>query len=210
MPIRIKLRTPSQVHTLSLENDATVSDLCNKVTELTEYIMWDLKSGFPPRPLDITAYPLSSKLGDLPIKLNGEQLHVTPKDLPGTELTLPKEEPTETQPSTSSPSKTQKSPQSAGMPTLKRKPNDIEDSPPEVPVSHIGKRLILRVMPDDNSCLFRSLGLCLLGGEINAMNELRSIVASKIQEDPERFTEALLERPRDKYCEWIQREDSVE
>jgi len=171
-------------------------------------LMWDLKLGFPPRLLDISAYSLSSKLGDLPIKLNGEQLIVTPKDLPGTELTLPKNEPIETQPSTSSQSKSQKSDQPSSMPTLKRKPNDIEDSPPEVPISHLRKRLILRVMPDDNSCLFRSLGLCLLGGEINAMTELRSIVAQTIQDDPERFTEAMLERPRDKYCQWIQREDS--
>ena len=68
--------------------------------------------------------------------------------------------------------------------------------------------MVLRVMPDDNSCMFRALSTAVLGDAIDGMNELRSAVATTIQENPDLYTKAMLEKEPDAYCRWIQREDS--
>ncbi|KAK9471207.1 OTU-domain-containing protein [Dipodascopsis tothii] len=58
-------------------------------------------------------------------------------------------------------------------------------------------------MEDDNSCLFRAVGYALLRN-LDTMHELRSLVASAIQADPVQFSDAMLDRPRDQYVQWIQ------
>lgn len=65
----------------------------------------------------------------------------------------------------------------------------------------------MRVMPDDNSCLFRALSYAVLG-DFDSSHELRSIVASAIQAQPDVYTEAILEKSPDAYCAWISRPDS--
>ncbi|KAG9659326.1 OTU-domain-containing protein, partial [Aureobasidium melanogenum] len=92
--------------------------------------------------------------------------------------------------------------------SLQRKPNDVESDPPEVPVPGLEGVLVLRVMPDDNSCMFRALGSAVLGDALDAMNELRSMVAQTIQSNPDLYTAGMLEKAPDDYCRWIQREDS--
>lgn len=68
--------------------------------------------------------------------------------------------------------------------------------------------LVLRVMPDDNSCLFRALAAAVLPGDDLSMPELRSLVASTIQAEPEIYTKVVLEKSPDAYCRWIQSPDS--
>jgi ubiquitin thioesterase OTU1 len=63
-------------------------------------------------------------------------------------------------------------------------------------------------MPDDNSCLFRALGTAILPGDDRSMLELRSLVASAIQADPELYTKVVLEQEPDDYCRWIQTPDA--
>jgi ubiquitin thioesterase OTU1 len=63
-------------------------------------------------------------------------------------------------------------------------------------------------MPDDNSCLFRALATAVLPGDHLSMPELRSLVASTIQSEPETYTKVVLEKSPDDYCRWIQSPDS--
>jgi ubiquitin thioesterase OTU1 len=64
-------------------------------------------------------------------------------------------------------------------------------------------------MPDDNSCLFRALGTAILPGDDLSMTELRSIVASAIQAQPDVYTKVILDnREPDDYCRWIQTQDA--
>ncbi|RKF65888.1 Ubiquitin thioesterase OTU1 [Erysiphe neolycopersici] len=63
---------------------------------------------------------------------------------------------------------------------------------------------MLRIMPDDNSCLFRAFGSAVLPGDDKSMPELRSVVASVIQTEPDTYTKAVLEKSPDDYCRWIQ------
>lgn len=70
------------------------------------------------------------------------------------------------------------------------------------------QRLVLRVMPDDNSCLFRAFGTAVIPGDDLSMPELRSLVASSIQAEPELYTKVVLEQNPDDYCRWIQTQDA--
>jgi ubiquitin thioesterase OTU1 len=64
-------------------------------------------------------------------------------------------------------------------------------------------------MPDDNSCLFRAFGTAVLPtGDDLSMPELRSLVASAIQGEPEVYTKVVLEQTPDEYCRWIQTPDA--
>lgn len=68
--------------------------------------------------------------------------------------------------------------------------------------------VVLRVMPDDNSCLFRAFGTAVLPGDDLSMPELRALVASAIQADPTTYSKVVLEQDPDNYCRWIQTEDA--
>ncbi|KAI9271912.1 hypothetical protein BDA99DRAFT_433536 [Phascolomyces articulosus] len=79
-----------------------------------------------------------------------------------------------------------------------------------------GGYLSLRTVPDDNSCLFRSLGklkyncfyIYVLSRDTSMSDELRSVIAATIKEDPIEYSEATLGQNREKYIDWIQKETS--
>lgn len=182
MPIRIRLQSPTGTHTISIPDDAAVSDLLTTISTTTSLPLFKLKWGFPPQPLDPSLYGLSTLLKDTDLKLNNTQLIVT-----ATEDFAPPSEPATAQPNPSKPSK-----------------NDT----PEIPLPSHSGTLVLRVMPDDNSCMFRAVGTALLTSELDSMTELRSMVAQAIQNDPETYNEGILQRKPDAYCQWIQYSDS--
>lgn len=65
----------------------------------------------------------------------------------------------------------------------------------------------LRKMPDDNSCLFHSISFCIFG-DANHETELRSLVCTRILQDPERFNEAYLGKKVSAYVDWIRKPSS--
>ncbi|KAI8073596.1 hypothetical protein BDF21DRAFT_423864 [Thamnidium elegans] len=67
--------------------------------------------------------------------------------------------------------------------------------------------LTLRVMDDDNSCLFRSIGY-VLKRDTTISSDLRKVIADKIRSDPLTYSDATLGQPRDKYIDWIQKPNS--
>ena len=86
-------------------------------------------------------------------------------------------------------------------------PRNAPEDPPEIPVpSHAGT-LVLRIMPDDNSCLFRAFGSAYFG-DMDNMFELRSIIAQTIQQDKETYSAVVLDKAPDEYCRWIQNPDA--
>ncbi|ORY82130.1 hypothetical protein BCR37DRAFT_402793 [Protomyces lactucae-debilis] len=88
--------------------------------------------------------------------------------------------------------------------SIKKPQND--DDAPEVAVPGRGS-LVLRVQPDDNSCLFRALGyLCMRS--IDAMEEMRAIIAQTIQDDPDTYSDAVLGMSRNAYCAKMNRADT--
>jgi ubiquitin thioesterase OTU1 len=194
MPIRIRLRAPNGMHTVTLDDTAAVSDLLSTISNVTELPLFELKWGFPPQPLDPSLYGLPTLLTDTDLKLNGAQIIVIAQATGDPSETRAKDE-------------AEKS-QSAPL-SLQRKQNTaLEKETPEVPVPACGGTMVLRVMPDDNSCMFRALGSAVLSSSLDSMTELRSLVAQAIQADPDRFNEAILQRKPDEYCQWISYSDS--
>lgn len=93
--------------------------------------------------------------------------------------------------------------------SLKRKNNfDVTNDPPEIALPDRGGVLVHRVMPDDNSCLFRAVASAVLPG-LDPMNELRSIIAQAVHENPDEYPKVVLDnKDPDDYCRWIQTEDA--
>ncbi|CAO3615061.1 unnamed protein product [Cunninghamella echinulata] len=77
-----------------------------------------------------------------------------------------------------------------------------------VSVPAAGGFLVQRVMDDDNSCLFRSIGYVLERDHLTTVNKLRQVVAKVIEDDPETYSDATLGQTRAKYIEWICKENS--
>lgn len=65
--------------------------------------------------------------------------------------------------------------------------------------------LTRRVVPADNSCLFRSIALLMEGGETDSsrIRELRELIASIVCSRPAEYTEAVLGKSNQEYCLWI-------
>ena len=89
--------------------------------------------------------------------------------------------------------------------SLTRKPAAMATEPPEVPLPSHSSTMTLRIMPDDNSCLFRAFNSAFFGAMDN-MQELRSIIAQTIQSQPDKYPAVVLEKNPDDYCRWIQTE----
>lgn len=215
--MRIGLRGAFGQSTINLDDGATVGDLSSKITEVSSLTSFDLKAGFPPKAIDLTQFDPAAKLSSLDVKLNGERLQVVareteqnasePPTTPSSTAAQPKTSST-TAPARAFAAKTSSQPSAPAEPLpLKKKPRKFEDDPPAVSLSD-GSFLVHRVMPDDNSCLFRALGKCLLGSDVDGMVELRSTVAQGVQADTERFNEVVLEKSPDDYCRWIQNPNS--
>ncbi|KAF2086266.1 OTU-domain-containing protein [Saccharata proteae CBS 121410] len=193
--MRIRVRGPSGMSTVTITPEATIAELISTIAEKSGVPTFDLKAGYPPKPLDITQFDPITRICDTELKLDNEQLIVTSRDVQG-KLENPMANST---PSADSQYSSQPIP-------LSRKEQDMD--PPEIPVpSHTGT-LVLRVMPDDNSCMFRALGSAVLGQDLDSMRELRSLVAQGIQAQPELYSEVVLQKDPDDYCRWIQRDDA--
>jgi ubiquitin thioesterase OTU1 len=225
--MRFRLRTPSQQHVITLSDSATISDFYNEITKVSGCMIYDLKAGFPPRSLELADFPSDFKLLETGINFNGEQIILTartledmgPLNINGVEggiLSHGQKPPTEIKPQVTKPAQTssQRKGNFATLSDLKPAADtqasgsaaDPDHDPPSVPLRN-GK-MVLRVMPDDNSCLFRALGTAILGNALDSAIDLRSVVTDAIREQPDVYSEAVLQKAPADYCRWIMRDSS--
>ncbi|GAA5837480.1 hypothetical protein JCM9279_006766 [Rhodotorula babjevae] len=187
--VLLRLRAPTGTSDANLASDATLADLHDHIKHNLGIprARQELRLGFPPKPLDPAASP-SATLASLGIK-TGEAIVVAERDPPA---------PTPASSSSSStaapPSIPQKRASSPPAPPLARKPAATQPAAPPRPappaagdlpafVEADGGYLVLRQVPDDNSCLFRAVGLVLAPSERDAAASLRQVVARAIQAD---------------------------
>lgn len=204
---RVRLRTPSGQATLQIASTATVADLISSISQKSSLSTWTAKTGYPPQPLALHELEPAWTLEDAGLRLNGETLVIV-----SNEPTGPLPEPSAAQDPTANGSNAAQRPQQTPRQdqplSLTRAPNDITIEPPELPFASHQGTLVLRVMPDDNSCMFRALASAVMG-DLDAMHELRSMVATTIQNDKETYNKAMLDNKEpDRYCRWIQNPDS--
>ena len=205
--MRIRLRHPGGQVALSLPDKVTIDDLRRKIAEQVEFTSFDLKYGYPPKDLLLQSYSGDTALSALGVKFDGEQLIVS-RSLP-ISPSLSKHEYQRTGGVTSPKSA------AAGNIDVSQAPSTItgldvphrpltgmhttEQDPPELPIPELGGTILLRIMPDDNSCLFRAFNSAFFGSMDN-MHELRSIIAQNVQADPKTYSAVILEQNPDDYC----------
>ena len=230
--MRVRIRGPNGQATISLPDKATIGDLRSQIEEKTSIANFEVKYGYPPRPLLLENHQDSAKLSETGLKLDGEQLIVgesirstvkhapSAKETPKTQETSSSAPPSDGTASPQSSEKTSsfsfagvgKAPtppaQERSKPlSLTRKPTNQSLDPPELPMPSHSATMVLRIMPDDNSCLFRAFNLAFLGGMDN-MHELRSVIAQSIQANTETYSAVVLNKEPDAYCRWIQTQDA--
>lgn len=201
------------------DSTATVETLRQTIATETSLSSFEVKYGYPPRTLALDQFPPGELLSELDIKLNGEQLIVTNVESPSQKRAAAQSSSSDSpshankdasipQPAGSSqPNPQAQKPQAAPL-TLSRKENKEMSDPPEIFLPDLGGSLVLRIMPDDNSCLFRAVASAVLS-DVDAMTEMRSVIAQTIQANPEKYTKAILDdKDPDAYCRWIQTEDA--
>ena len=206
--MKIRVRGPEGQTTIYLSAAATVDDLLANIVKSTSIQSPEIKYGYPPKSLRLDELDPSIELLNAGINLDGEQITVSQSHgKPEPSQPGPRTEPPEN-PNLGIPPITDGSP---SKPTtnasifLNSNTSDLE--PPEIPLPSYESTLLLRIMPDDNSCLFRAFGSAFFGVMDN-MTELRSIIAQHIQEDPVRYSTAVLDKSPDDYCRWIQTENA--
>ncbi|TVY81944.1 putative ubiquitin thioesterase otu1 [Lachnellula suecica] len=214
--MRARLRAPGGASTITLPDSATVEDLLLAITEKTSVAKFDVKYGYPPQPLLLEQYEKSQALSKLDVKLDGESLTISPKEEPAASEATNKGTEKSTKPPGDGSSfsftnvpgfeQPQQAEKQKRPVALSRK--TMEGDAPELPLPERGATLVLRVMPDDNSCLFRAFGTAVLPGDDKSMPELRSLVASTIQSEPTTYSKVVLEQAPDEYCRWIQTADA--
>ncbi|MCJ1295266.1 ubiquitin-specific protease otu1 [Xylographa carneopallida] len=207
--MRIRIRGPKGQTVINLPDDASVADLQTQISEATSIKDYEIKYGYPPQSLPLEEYTKSSKLSDIGVNLNGEQLIVSEKagvdaiasSDPTFQAALPKTK--DRKPASSLSTRDTMASQAPLSLTHKPPPTDA----PELPLPTHEGTLILRIMPDDNSCLFRAFNSAFFGAMDN-MQELRSIIAQTIQAQPDAYPAVVLEKDPDDYCRWIQTSDA--
>ncbi|ORX62337.1 OTU-domain-containing protein [Hesseltinella vesiculosa] len=178
-----------------LEPFQTVQELCEVVESFLQVPsnqQVQLSGGFPPKPItdrSLTLNAANIRNGDtLTVQLVASAAKTTPSTAPA----HPDIEPSLAAPTTTQPSAT------AVL--------DTNDGPY---VSVNDAYLVQRVMDDDNSCLFRSLGYVIKRDtSLTMAAELRQVVADVITTQPDEYTEVVLGKPRDDYITWIKRPNS--
>ncbi|MCJ1274089.1 ubiquitin-specific protease otu1 [Puttea exsequens] len=227
--MRLRIRGPAGQSTITLPDTATVEDLKSQITVKTSVSSFDIKYGYPPQPLSLAEYTGTTNLQDTGLKLEGEQLIIS-ASVPQPHKPLPRDSARHPEPDASkySANGTKSIPKVAGPSSfpfadvgtapppsqaqnkplsLSRAPTVSEQDAPEIPLSAHNSTLVLRIMPDDNSCLFRAFNTAFFGAMDN-MHELRSIIAQYIQANKNQYPAVVLEKEPDDYCRWIQTQDA--
>ncbi|KAF3352450.1 putative ubiquitin thioesterase otu1 like protein [Verticillium longisporum] len=186
--MRARYKGPGGTGVLSLSDDTTISQLYKEVRAKTGIPEFTLKYGWPLKTLESDQMDKAAK----ELGLNGETFTIVP-----TEATQPPAAPAAiVAPSSSRPV----------IPV-----SDVSQPPTQGPESvsvawaEREGTLLLRVMPDDNSCLFTAFGGA-LPRQIPAP-ELRKMVADHILSHPDTYSEAILATPPSAYARAIQGRD---
>ena len=230
--MRLRIRGPSGQSTVTLDESSTVEVLRKTIQKETSLTCFDVKYGYPPKILSLHQYAAETRLVDLDVNLAGEQLivsSITPvtdgqssvkanamaklsdkaaiASSAGLAGSLAQKSPA-SWPTPSTSATGDSATKSAAPLSLTRKAKGDMSDPPEVLVPDLGGTLVLRVMPDDNSCLFRAIATAYMP-DLDTMTELRSIIAQTVQANPDKYTQVVLDNQKpDDYCKWIQTEDA--
>lgn len=168
MLIQISLRAPNGQSRIQIDDDSPLSALVELIKTKTELANFSLKYGYPLKSLDITPALQGTPIREL--KLRGETIVVASVD-----------------PSPPAPAL---QPASAEPKPKPFTPKGIEPDETSLQWEERGGYMVLRVMPDDNSCMFTAFGGAI--GLDNPSRTLRNQVADYILNHPNEYNQAIL------------------
>ncbi|KAL7415955.1 hypothetical protein BDY24DRAFT_380620 [Mrakia frigida] len=225
MSLSLRIRHPQGVSSITVDPSSSIESLLVAISAVSglEASSQDLKSGYPPKPL---VYSTPAQLiSSLSLSRN-EQIVVSASTSSSSSSTSALKEPpvrsgsgrveglfgsstagaaggpgvvvsSSTSSSTSTPSAASAPPSRPSSAAASGSKNAEGDW-----VQIEAGYLVLKVVPDDNSCLFSAIGAVFAGG-IEQAQEMRKIVARAIERDPETYSEMFLERPPKDYVRTI-------
>lgn len=83
---------------------------------------------------------------------------------------------------------------------------------PSVFIPELNQYLILRNIPDDNSCLFNATSYAVNGADsykdFSPPSQLREVIVTYIRNLPDLYSEPILGRSPEDYCKWIAKKDA--
>ncbi|KAH8887037.1 OTU-domain-containing protein [Thozetella sp. PMI_491] len=164
MPIQVRLRAPSGQSRLELDDTTTYAQFLDLVKEKTGLTKFTLKYGYPLK--DLRPGPEESETTVKDLKLHGETIVVA---------SLESAEPTAPPPAPEKP---------------KFEPKGVEPDETVVKWPQRGGYVVLRVMPDDNSCMFTAVGGAL--GIDDPSRVLRQQVVDYILSNPVEYPKVVL------------------
>jgi ubiquitin thioesterase OTU1 len=197
---------------LDVEEQTTLKDLVALIKEKTEVSSFSLKYGWPLTELDISPSALSSTVAEL--KLRGETVVVVPHESASLAAQAPAAN------ATSQGAQKSADVQPAPKPFTAKgmEPDETVVEWPErggylgqfvhvsVSCSAANAIPVLRVMPDDNSCMFTSVGGAIPIADPSAM--LRREIAEYILAHPEQYTKAILGDEPARYAQRMKEKDT--
>ncbi|OHE98528.1 OTU-like cysteine protease [Colletotrichum orchidophilum] len=203
--MRARYKGPGGTGVVSLEDTATVQDLFNEIKDKTGIAEFSLKYGWPLQTLTLEQKDANAK----DLGLNGQSFSIEPAQHRA--ITPPPVAPAARAPEASGPaskkprfdSDADPTPSEISIPWPERESTLRESATPILNCTSSDQISVLRVMPDDNSCLFTAFGGAIPGKQMEA-KELRKMVADYIRQHPDDYPEAVLDMPVEKYIRTIQ------
>lgn len=202
--IRFRVRTPDgRQAVVQIEDTATIRQLRATICEKVDLKQFELKAGFPPKVIRLDDHPDETTITASGLQLNNESIQVIPPSAPASAQPAQPSQPQSLQPGSAS-SKPLTQP-SAGPSATSDPRQDI----PEISLPSESATLVLRVMPDDNSCLFRAIATAVSGDQdADQVTKMRWHCSEYIQSNPAIYSKAILGKEPSAYCAWIQQENS--
>lgn len=179
--MKLRIKSASTTAIVTVDNDITVEQLTDAVKAQSD--------AFSSMNIDTYKVGFPPKTVDAHSKKNLKDEGISPN----MQLLV-----TEGKPQEASPDKATKLPS----------PQKADDSIPSQYIEALDKYVILRNIPDDNSCMFSALTYCLYGSLNNPNINLRKVVADTIKADSLTYNEIVLGKPSEQYSEWIEKKNS--
>ncbi|KAK6457855.1 uncharacterized protein RJT20DRAFT_26763 [Scheffersomyces xylosifermentans] len=215
--MRLRLKSRKGIKTVSPDKSDTLRAFVDHIDGLSdlkeEENAWlvDIKVGFPPKPVDLSSGERTIEEAGI---RDGEQLILEFSDKPIFKEPV-------VQNATNGDNNSNKrvlsqSPTPSSAQQVKNSKTETSatssEEIPSVYIPQLEQHLILRNIPDDNSCMFNSISYALNGYQsyesISPPSQLRSVIVSYIKKSPELYSEVILGRPPTEYCNWIEKKDS--
>ena len=203
------------------EKTATIQDLRDVISRNLQDPKEDftLTFGFPPKTVTLTSFANERSVSDAGLKLHNESIQVNPiatsdqkppsststKSWAGPSAgTVEAKKPTQERPKQLKPSNTKPAAATTAISPM------TDQDVPSIPLPSHSASLTLRIMPDDNSCLFRAIAAAVhQESSADYVSLLRYQVANYVTSNPILYSKPVLDgRSPEAYAAWIQQESS--